>query len=251
MKTVSIAIASQKGGTGKTTTSLALAAGLARRGERVLLVDMDSQANSSKVLLPNYQQLTKEQTVCETILDMRPLPIHATSIPNLSVVPSHILLSETDTTLANAMDHREARLKRELDETKDRFSYVLIDCPPALGWLTLNSFSAADQVVVVVSPGYFELDSIVQISKTVAQVQKHFNADLKMRGLLFNLSDSTRNSSESLAILRKMYASTLLKTIIPRNVDLKDSAFNKQDIFSYNPEAKGAIAYARLIEELF
>lgn len=249
MKTT--AIASQKGGTGKTTTSLSLAAGLARRGEQVLLVDVDSQANSSKVLLPQYQQLTKEQTVYQTILQQQSLPIHETPIPNLFVAPSHILLSNTDIELTSALDHREARLKRELDKVKDRFKYVLIDCPPALGWLTLNALTASDQVIVVVSPGYFELDSIVQISKTIAETQKYFNVDLVLRGILFNLSDSTVNTSESLKVLRQLYSSLLLKSIIPRNTDLRDSHMNKQDIFSYNPTAKAALAYKKLIEELF
>src|SRR5215211_8090769 len=162
-----ISIASQKGGTGKTTTSISLAAGLARKGKRVLLVDTDSQANSSKVLLADYQQLTHEETLYRTILARKPLPVHETAIPNLRLVPSHILLSNTDIELTTAIDHREARLKQALDAVKDGFDYAIIDCPPTLSWLTINAFTASDKVLVVVSPGYFELDSIVQISKTI------------------------------------------------------------------------------------
>lgn len=249
--TLITAIASQKGGTGKTTTALSLAAGCARRGARVLLVDVDSQANASKVLLPNYQHIRKEDTVHKTILQLQPLPIHDTAIPGLQIVPAHILLSNTDVELTTAIDHREARLKRELDQVKDRYDYIFIDCPPALGWLTLNAFTAADQVIVIVSPGYFELDSIVQISKTIAQVQSHFNPSLQLQGLLFTMSDPTVNTANSLTILRKMYPNQLLHTIIPRNTDLRDAHFAKQDIFAYNPAAKGANAYARLIEELY
>lgn len=245
------AISSQKGGVGKTTTTVNLAAGLARQGNKVLLIDVDSQANSSKVLLRDYQKLTKEQTVYQTILKQLPLPIHETAIPNLFIAPSHILLSNTDVELTSAFDHREARLKLELDKVKDQFKYVIIDCPPALGWLTLNALTAANRVVVVVAPGYFELDSIVQISKTIAETKKYFNADLLLRGILFNLSDTTVNTSESLKILREMYSSLLLKTIVPRNTDLRDAHFNKQDIFLYNPQSKGAHAYTKLIEELF
>src|SRR6266702_5151053 len=117
-------IASQKGGTGKTTTSISLAAGLARKGKKVLLIDIDSQANTSKVLLPHYQTITKEQTIYTTILDRKPLPIHHTHIPTLQVIPSHILLSNTDVELTAAKDHREERLKRELDKIKHMYEYV-------------------------------------------------------------------------------------------------------------------------------
>lgn len=249
--TLVTAIASQKGGTGKTTTAISLSAGLARLGKRVLLIDVDSQANSSKVLLPHYQHIGKDSTVHHTILQLQPLPIHQTAIPCLEIVPAHILLSDADIELTTAKDHREARLKRELDRVKGNYEYVFIDCPPALGWLTLNAFTAADEVIVIVSPGYFELDSIVQIRKTIAEVQRLFNPTLQLRGLLFTMSDPTVNTANSLAILRRMYQDQLLQTIIPRNTDLRDAHFAKQDIFVYNPSAKGAIAYARLIEELY
>ena len=124
-----VSIASQKGGTGKTTTSISLAAGLAKKGKKVLLIDIDSQANSSKVLLPDYPTITKDQTIFKTILERQPLPIHTTAIPTLEIVPSHILLSNTDVELTTAKDHREARLKRELDQIKHRYDFVFIDCP--------------------------------------------------------------------------------------------------------------------------
>ena len=246
-----ISIASQKGGTGKTTTSISLAAGLARKGKKILLIDIDSQANSSKVLLPHYPTLTKVQTIYTTILDRQPLPIHQTHIPALQIVPSHILLSNTDVELTNAMDHREERLKRELDKIKHLYEYVFIDCPPALSWLTLNAFTASDKVIVAVSPGYFELDSIVQLNKTIEEVKEFFNPSLQLAGLLFTMSDPTINTSSSLSILRQMYGDALFETIIPRNTDLRDAHFQKQDIFSFNPQAKGATAYNKLIAELY
>lgn len=245
------AIASQKGGTGKTSTSISLAAGLARKGKRTLLVDIDSQANSSKVLLPHYQTIHKDQTVYATVLDRRPLPLHQTAIPNLVVCPSHILLSNTDVSLTTALDHREARLKQQLDQVRETFDYIFIDCPPTLSWLTINAFTAADQVVVVVSPGYFELDSIVQISKTISEVKGWFNPDLLLRGFLFTMGDPTLNSKTSLQILRQTYTDQVLTTVIPRNTDLRDAHFNKQDIFAFNPHAATAHAYTKLIHELF
>jgi chromosome partitioning protein len=245
------AIASQKGGVGKTSTTISLAAGLARKGRRVLLVDMDSQANSSKVLLPDYASLDKSETVYRTIIDRQSLPVRHTQVPRLDIAPSHILLSETDVTLTTALDHREARLKSALDPIQARYDYVFLDNPPALGWLTINSLTAADQVLVVVSPGYFELDSIVQIGKLVERVQSLFNPRLQLLGFLFTMSDSTINTQTSLQVLRQTYADKVLKTIIPRNVDLKDAHMNKQDIFAFNPRANAAKAYMTLIEEVF
>jgi chromosome partitioning protein len=142
-------IASQKGGTGKTSTTISLSAGLARKGKKVLLVDIDSQANSSKILLHN------------------------------------------------------ARLKSELDKIKDQYDYIFIDNTPALGWLTINSFTASDSVLVFVSPGYFELDSLVQLSKTPEEVREYFNPTLMLLGYLFTMSEPTINTSASLQILRQ------------------------------------------------
>jgi chromosome partitioning protein len=126
---MTIAIASQKGGTGKTSTSISLASGLARQGKKVLLLDVDSQANSSKVLLPDYVKIGKEETMYETIINCNPLLIRSTTVPHLDIVPSHILLADTDVELTSALDHREARLKNELDKVKDNYEYVFIDCP--------------------------------------------------------------------------------------------------------------------------
>jgi len=245
------AISSQKGGTGKTTTSISLAAGLARRDKRILLIDIDSQANSSKVLLPNYQTIPASNTVCATILERKPLPVHETTVPNLAIVPSHILLSNTDIELTTAIDHREARLKAQIDAIRDQYDHIFIDCPPALSWLTINAFTAADRVIVVVSPGYFELDSIVQISKTIEEVRQFFNPSLEIAGFLFTMSDPTINTETSLKLLRQTYTGQVLMTVIPRNTDVRDAHFQKQDIFAFNPHAKAAHAYAKLIDELF
>jgi chromosome partitioning protein len=244
-------IASQKGGTGKTSSSISISAGLAHKGKKVLLIDVDSQANSSKVLLLNYQKLLKDQTVYATILERKPLVIHPTSVKNLDIVPSHILLSNTDVELTTAKDHREARLKSQIDLIKDKYDFVIIDNPPALGWLTINSFTASDKVLVVVSPGYFELDSLGQLNKTLAEVREYFNPKLELAGFLFTMSDPTINTSTSLQILRQTYTSQVLKTVIPKNVELRDAHFNRQDIFTFNKNAKAALAYDKLIREVF
>ena len=191
-----------------------------------------------------------EETVYRTILQRQPLPVWASRIEGLDVAPSHILLSETDVELTVAKDHREARLRAELDKIKGDYDDVLIDCPPALSWLTINAFTAADRVLIVVSPGYFELDSIVQISKSIAEVREVFNPALEVIGFLFTMADSTINSRTSLQILRQTYTSQVLKTVIPRNTDIRDAHFQKQAIFDFKADAPAAYAYSKLLKEL-
>src|SRR5207244_7780921 len=180
--------------------------------KNVLPVDIDSQANSSKVLLHHYTNIDKDHTLFNTILHRQPLSIHPTTVANLEIVPSHILLSNTDVELTTAIDHREERLKKELDTVKGNYDYIFIDCPPALSWLTVNAFTASDKVMIVVSPGYFELDSIKQINRTLTEVRTFFNPKLELLGYLFTMSDPTINTSTSLQILRQTYTDSVLKT---------------------------------------
>lgn len=179
------------------------------------------------------------------------MPVHSTTVPNLDVVPSHILLSNTDVELTTAKNHREARLKNELDKIKGQYDFVIIDNPPALGWLTLNAFTASDKVLIVVAPGYFELDSIVQLNKTLDEVRQYFNPALDLIGYLFTMSEPTINTTASLQILRQTYTEKVLRTVIPRNTDLRDAHFNKRDIFDFAPRSKAALAYDKLIREVF
>jgi chromosome partitioning protein len=172
-------------------------------------------------------------------------------VPGLDVVASHILLSNADVELTTAKDHREARLRDGLEALNNQYDHIFIDCPPALGWLTINAFTAADNVLVVVEPGYFELDSIVQLNKTLAEVGEFYHPTLHILGYLFTKADPTINSRESLKLLRQAYTDKVCRTVIPRNVSLKDATFNKKDIFEFDPISKGALAYQKLIEELF
>ena len=167
------------------------------------------------------------------------------------MIAAHILLSSTDVELTVAKDHREARLKREVDTIKGNYDFIFIDCPPALGWLTLNALTASDKVVVVVSPGYFEVEAIDQIADTIRETQTDYNPKLELIGLLFTMTDQTINTSTSLSILKQMYPTILLPRHIPRNTDIRDAHYNHQDIFSFNPKAYAAIAYEKLIDELF
>lgn len=245
-----ISIASQKGGVGKTSTAISLSAGVARLGHKVLLIDMDPQANSSKVLVEAYEQLDKRATTYAPIINRQPIPTMPTRVPNLDICPSHILLSEATLNLTVAKDHREARLKRQLAPLQDAYAHVFLDCPPSLDWLTLNAFTASDRIVVVVAPGFFELDSLVQLGKVVEEVQEFYNPQLALWGFLFTMSDPTISSRESLKILRQTYTDLVFKTVVPRNVALRDASFNKQDVFAYEESAKAAQAYQKLIQEM-
>ena len=177
--------------------------------------------------------------------------IHPTHVHHLNIVAAHILLSSTDVELTVAKDHREARLKREVDTIKGSYDFIFIDCPPALGWLTLNALTASDKVIVVVSPGYFEVEAIDQIADTIRETKTDYNPKLELIGLLFTMTDQTINTSTSLSILKQMYPTILLPRHIPRNTDIRDAHYNHQDIFSFNPKAYAAIAYEKLIDELF
>ncbi|MEZ4710651.1 MAG: AAA family ATPase [Caldilineaceae bacterium] len=254
--TMTISFATQKGGTGKTTSSISIASGLARKGKKVLLIDIDQQANASDILHPDYSELettpgSENNTIYRTIIDRKPLPIYKSKIENLDIVPSHILLSSADAVLSTAMDHKESRLKKELAKVKDNYDYVIIDCPPALGWLTLNAFVASDKVIVVVSPGRFELTSITQIGKTIELVQTDYEHDVELWGFLYNRKEPTITSKDSLLALRENFPEMVFKTVIPKNTEIEKAHLLGIDIFEHNPNSPYAIAINSLINELF
>jgi chromosome partitioning protein len=161
------------------------------------------------------------------------------------------LLAETDMELTIALDRREARLKNALDGVKGQYDYVFLDCPPSLGWLTINAFTAAEKVIVVVEPGYFELDSIAQLQRTLTRVQKNYNPNVTLSGILLTKSDPTNSTKFALNVLRDKYGDMLFQTVIPRNTSVKDAHLKKMDIFDYDPKAYAAIAYYKLITEIF
>ncbi len=153
------------------------------------------------------------------------------------------------------VEAKQAKLEHVLSVHKNHlqrnYDFVFIDCPPALGWLTLNALTASDRVIVVVSPGYFEVEAIDQIAETIRETKADYNPNLELIGLLFTMTDQTINTSTSLSILKQMYPSILIPRQIPRNTDIRDAHYQHQDIFSFNPKAYAAIAYEKLIDELF
>lgn len=245
------AIASQKGGTGKSTTTISLSAGLARQGKKVLLIDLDPQANSSKVLVDDFINLSKEQTLHSTIIEREGLKIIPSKVENLDIVPSNILLTDTDMLLAAAVDNRALRLKLALEAVKGNYDYVFMDNPPALSWLTINAFAAAENILVTISPGYFELDSTVQIMKSIQNIKDNYNPTLNFLGFLFTMKTPNLESSHSYKMLRETYGDMVLGVQIPRNNDVAKSFMMKTDIFDFAPYSEAARAYNKLINDVF
>ncbi len=248
--TVVTAIASQKGGVAKSTSSINLSAGLARKGKKVLLIDVDPQSNSSRVFLKDYLNLKRDETLYDTIINNKSLHVYQTPVEGLDIVPSHILLSNADIDLQNAF-RREERLKIHLAEIKNEYDFIFLDCPPSLNWLTYNALVAADKIIVPVSPGFFELESINQINRTIYEIQNQINHDLKIAGYLFTIGENSTGSKVSLKVLRQTFPEYTLTNIIPKNVDARDASAAKMDIFGYNPKAIAAEAYMRVIKEVF
>ena len=241
-------IASQKGGTGKTTTSISLASGLAQlHNKKVLLIDIDPQANSSKILMPDYETLTPDDTICRTILNRKPLKIYPSKYSGLDIVPSHLLLSSADIELAQALDPRAERLKNALKDIAKNYDYIFIDCPPSLSWLFINALTVSTDVLITVDVGYFALDAIKQISKTIKEIRNYYNPTLNIYGILYCKTDQTRASRDTYTILHNAYPDLLLPTHIPRNTDIRDAQLRKMSIWEYNPKSLAGQFYKKII----
>lgn len=252
MNGTTIAIAAQKGGVGKTTSSITIAAYLARQGKRILLVDIDAQRNSSLVLLPNYDTLQEDQTVAVLLRDELPdlnQIVHPTKVPGLFVIPAHSRLSEADVILSQLMA-RETRLKILLDKLKVAYDFILIDCPPNVNWIPINAFVAADYVLVPVSPNAFDLEGINLTLKTMNSVHRYHNPNIKLLGLFMTLYDHRNSiSHEIYSLLKKRFTEALFDTKIPVNTAFQKANAYRQDIYAFEPTAPGATAYQSLIEK--
>lgn len=252
MKGITIAIAAQKGGVGKTTSTITIAAYLAKQGKKVLAIDIDAQRNLTMVLLDDYEALAEAQTIAVLLQDEIPdlaQVIHASKVPNLHLIPSHSRLSEADVVLSQLMA-REARLKMLLDKIKTHYDVVLIDCPPNVNWIPINAFVAADYVLIPVSPNAFDLEGIRLTLNTMRNVQKYHNSHLHLLGILMNLFDHRNSiSHEIYALLKKQFGDKLFDVKIPVNTALQKSNAHRQDIYSFEPQAPGAVAYQSFIEK--
>lgn len=243
-----ISIANQKGGVGKTTTTVNLSTILAKKGKNILLIDADPQGNATsglgvtkEVELSVYDVLIGETEIDETLQD--------TMIKNLKICPSNISLAGAEVQLVPMMS-REQRLKTKLDKIKDKYDFILIDCPPSLGLITLNAFTASDSVLIPIQCEYFALEGLGQLLNTVNLVKKHLNKDLDIEGALLTMYDARTNlSNQVVKEVKKYFENKVYKTVIPRNVRLSEAPSYGMPISLYDPKSKGAKSYEKFTKE--
>lgn len=245
-----IAIANQKGGVGKTTTSINLAASLGVLEKKVLLIDADPQANATSgigidvetVEIGTYQLLEHSNTAKEAIVQ--------TETPNLDIIPAHIDLVAIEIELVDK-EAREYMLKKALNEVKKDYDFILIDCAPSLGLLTLNALTAADAVIIPIQCEYFALEGLGKLLNTIKSVQKIHNPDLDIEGLLLTMYDSRlRLSNQVVEEVQKHFNNMVFQTIIQRNVRLSEAPSYGESIINYDAGSKGASNYLSLAKEI-
>ncbi|PID13955.1 sporulation initiation inhibitor Soj [Sporosarcina sp. P34] len=245
-----IAIANQKGGVGKTTTSVNLSACLAHLGKKVLLIDSDPQGNATSGVGVNkgdvqnciYNMLIDDVPVREVILP--------TDIENLEIVPATISLAGAEIELVSTIS-REVRMKHAIQDIKDDYDYVIIDCPPSLGLLTLNALTASDSIIIPVQCEYYALEGLSQLLSTIRLVQKHLNEALYIDGVLLTMFDARTNLGiQVIEEVKKYFQDKVYTTIIPRNVRLSEAPSHGKPIILYDPRSKGAEVYSELAKEV-
>lgn len=246
-----IAITNQKGGVGKTTTSVNLSAALAYLGKKVLLMDIDPQANATQGIGIDRSQLG--YTVYDAITQEVPLKniIVHTDVDNLDAIPANIDLAGVELELSQMKTGREQRLKKALRDVKDDYDYVIIDCPPALGLLNTNALTAAHSVLIPVQCEYYALEGLTQLLNTILLTQNVFNEDLTIEGVLLTMLDLRTNLGiEVSQEVRKYFKEKTYETVIPRNVKLSEAPSEGLNIFDYDKNSEGAKAYAKLAREV-
>ena len=243
-----ISVANQKGGVGKTTTTINLSTILAKKGKRIMLIDADPQGNATsgvgvdkEVELSFYDVLTNDTEIIDTL--------EKTAIRNLVVCPSNINLAGAEVELVSMMS-REQRLKEKLDIIKERFDYIFIDCPPSLGLITLNAFTASDSVLIPVQCEYYALEGLGQLLNTINLVKKHLNKDIQIEGALLTMYDMRTNlSNQVVKEVKRYFNNKVYKTVIPRNVRLSEAPSYGMPITEYDQRSKGAKSYEKFAKE--
>ncbi len=245
-----IAIANQKGGVGKTTTSVNLGACLAYIGKRVLLVDVDPQGNATSGI--GIEKADVEQCIYDILVDDAEVRdvIKPTAVENLDIIPATIQLAGAEIELVPTIS-REVRLKRALESVKHEYDYMVIDCPPSLGLLTINALTASDAVLIPVQCEYYALEGLSQLLNTVRLVQKHLNTELTIEGVLLTMLDARTNLGiQVIDEVKKYFQDKVYKTIIPRNIRLSEAPSHGQPIIIYDPRSRGAEVYLDLAKEV-
>lgn len=246
-----LAIVNQKGGVGKTTTTINLATALAAAGERVLMVDLDPQGNASTGIGIGANQ--RDIGTYAVLLDGAPpeTAITTSFVPGLSIIPAELDLAGAEIELV-AADSREYRLRAALhDPSLGHFSYILIDCPPSLGLLTLNGLVAADAVLVPLQCEFFALEGLSQLMRTVERVRQAFNPSLTVQGIVLTMFDRRNNLSDLVAAdARGFFGDQVYETVIPRNIRISEAPSHGKPVLLYDYRSPGAQAYIRLAQEL-
>ena len=245
-----IAIANQKGGVGKTTTAVNLSACLGKRGKKTLIIDIDPQGNTTSGLGIDPRGI--EQSIYDCIINDVPMQdvILKTDFEGLWICPSNINLAGAELELV-MKDNREFVLKRAISEVKDSFDFILIDCPPSLGLITLNSFTATDSILVPIQCEYYALEGLSQLTNTIKMVKKRLNPHLAMEGVLLTMFDARTNLSiQVVEEVKKYFRNRVYTTVIPRNVRLSEAPSFGQPIIEYDRNSRGAECYTDLADEV-